>query len=60
MKIELKNSLIQVIEKWIIKHCEDYDWPDCYIHDDLADDMASAAEMVFDANEKGQKVSKES
>jgi hypothetical protein len=34
-------------------------WPDVYIYEELVEDMAKAAERVFDANAKGQLFMKE-
>lgn len=59
MNIKLKSSLIEVIDKWMNKHCDDDEWPNAYVYRDLAGDMATGAEIVFDANVKGQKFAEE-
>ena len=54
MTNHLKATLKQVMEDWIEGEADHPDRPDGYIHDKLADQMASAAAAVYDANFDGQ------
>jgi hypothetical protein len=59
MKTALKLDLEKYMERWMEKNCQSIDWIDVYVYEDLIKDMAFAAEMVFDANYKGQKFAEE-
>ena len=54
MKISLLASLENAMSKWIEESCEEDDWPDFYVHEDLATQMAKAAAIVIDASFDGQ------
>lgn len=49
MNFELKNSLIDAIQKWADKNCDKDKWPEIIVGDETIYHMASAAESVFDA-----------
>lgn len=50
MKPTLKAALYKSIEQWLVSVCEHDDWPqDALVHPELSQQMASAAEIVFDA-----------
>lgn len=55
MDMKFRRHLKIAMEHWIEIHAADEDWIDGYVYEDLAEDMALAAELVFDANYKGQK-----
>ena len=40
-------------------HCKDDEWPEAYVYEHQAKDMAKAATLVFDASVKGQKFAEE-
>jgi hypothetical protein len=54
MKTTLLARLEQTIDKWIKENCDKLDWPDFYVHDNLASQMANAAAAVVDASYEGQ------
>ena len=54
MDSHLFVSLEDVVEKWMNDHCQDDEWPSFYVYENQSKDMAKAAELVFDANVKGQ------
>ena len=54
MKAALLAGLEEAIDKWMDAHCEDDDWPQAYVYQGEAADMAQAAALVFDASAKGQ------
>jgi len=58
MKSQLKSDIIKGIERAIEKHSEGQVW-EYYIHDKLPQQMADAAEAVFDACQDGQKFAEE-
>ena len=49
MKIILRLSLQRAMQHWIDSMCDTPDRPDGYIHPELNEQMAAAAEQVFDA-----------
>lgn len=55
MKTQLKLELEQAIDKVIQENCEDLTSDGAFfVHDTLADQMANAAEQVFDAAMEAQ------
>lgn len=56
MNTKLKGEIEQAIDVLIQNNCEDNLW-DGYIHPELAQQMATAAEQVFDATMKAQEFS---
>ena len=59
MKTALLSQLEEAIELWMNENCEEDYWTENYVYSDLSKDMAKAAEMVFDACDKGQSFLKE-
>lgn len=57
MNTELKAKIEKAIDKTINDNCEDNLW-DGYIHPELVQQMANAAEQVFDATMKAQEFAK--
>jgi len=57
MNTKLKSLIEEAIDKTINDNCEDDLW-DGYIHPELVQQMASAAEQVFDATMKAQEFAK--
>lgn len=55
METRLKYELEKVIQEWADTQCERDDWPQMYFYDSQVEDMASAAELVFDSSDKGQR-----
>ena len=54
MKARLKAELDQKMEDWITENCEMDDWPQCYVHESMAEHLADAAADVFDTVEINQ------
>ena len=54
MNTRLLAELEKAIEVWMNENCEADDWPNAYVYDDEAKDMAKAASLVFDASVRGQ------
>jgi len=54
MRTILLAALEKKIRDWMDEECEGEYWPDLYVHDNLATQMAAAAEAVFDASFDGQ------
>jgi hypothetical protein len=54
MKPKHFASLVAVLEKWLDSTTAGDDLTSQYIYNDLAEDMAKASALVFDASEKGQ------
>lgn len=59
MKASLLASLEETIQNWMDTNCTDDNWPDCWVYDDLAEDMTKAAAAIMDACEKGQRSAEE-
>jgi hypothetical protein len=62
MKTKLKADLEKRINDFIAKHCEDDELrshTDNWRHQGLSEEMATAAELVFDAAQKAQDFARE-
>ncbi len=55
MKTDLKAGLTKAISDWADSVAEHPSWPDAWVHDNLSDHMANAAEAVFDATVEASK-----
>ena len=59
MKTPLLANLEAAMQAWMNSVCEWEEWPDSLVYGELAEDMAAAAAVVFDACAKGQKYAAE-
>lgn len=55
MRPKLFANLVETLETWVGEHCEDDEWPDFFVGDEMALKMAEAARAVFEASVNSQK-----
>ena len=54
MRERLKAELDKKMEEWVAENCELDDWPQVYVHESMAEDMADTAADVFETVEINQ------
>ena len=59
MNTRLLAELENAIQAWMNENCGEDDWPNAYVYDGQAVDMAKAASLVFDASVRGQTCAKD-